>query len=508
MEVGMNKIIRKEVESAGDYVLPDYMGDIKKILYSRARSMPVGKYVSGSDAEHSGVVEYEVLYADSDNRLTAVTASSDYSVSASLLGYEVADSFCKSGVSSFAARTTGPRKLTFRSIVSSEVLMSCDEDMVETLSVGEGEVSLEKKTVGIKSEVYEHIATAERELAEEIGRVNGIGKDDVEVILATADVRIIDARATEKGILIKGELIAELIRRVADAPPYSTKRAYPFEHTVEKESMPDAKLTASGVASSVAVGMAEEGEDTVLSLNAIIELEVYASSNTEHLITVDAYSTEAETENQYSTLEYKTLLDVATAEFHLDEKVGKEALGLSSVRDILISRADAEGTLLEKDHHSVKIGGDIIISGVACEINGDDNVVYTPFKHSFPFSYNVNIGCQIGANDNVECALMPIVADVNIDVESIYFKITVCVTLKASSARSVSYLSQCIPLDTEVARPCASRITVYYPCGGETLFDIAKKHHTTCEKLCIDNSISLETFAGAAPQLPKKLIIK
>lgn len=504
----MNKIVKKEVESSLEYILPDYMGDIKKILYSRAWCIPGGKYVSGAEAEHSGVVEYEVLYADSENRLTAVTASSDYTVTVSAGDVDLRDSYHKCKVAGATVRTTGPRKLSFKSMVESSILVVSDSDGEEKLCDGLDGDNIQKSTAVIKKEVCEYIATAEREIAEEIGRVNGVAKDDIEIVLSSAEVRITETRASDKGILIKGELIVEMVKRVADAPPYSAKKAYPFEHTVTAELADNVKLTAVGTPSSITVGMSEDGEDTVLALNAIVEVGLWGIYNQDNTVVVDAYSTEYESDNSYSNLEYTTLNDLVCTEFCLDEKVEKGALGLTNVRDILIARAEAVCFGCEGEHRNIKINGEMRISGVACEINEDDEIVYTPFKHSFPFSYNVNSNCQIGDNDSLECELKSVLADISIDSESLYFKAAVNACVKVSAKKSVKYLSACRMCDGAVVQPSGSRITVYYPNASETLFDIAKKHHTTCEKLCLDNSIAIESSSASAQQLPKKLIIK
>ena len=509
MEVDMNKTVKKEVESSCEYILPDYMGDIKKILYSRARCMPGGKYVSGADAEHSGVVEYEVLYADADNRLTAVTSSSDYSVAVSCADGDLRDSFQRGRVLGASVRTTGPRKLSFKSIVEVGAVLMPENDSVENLCEGVDGAEIQKSTAQIRSEVQEHIATVEREIAEEVGRVSGVARDDIEIVLTDSEVRISDIRAGEKGITVKGELIVEMIRRVEDAPPYSTKKAYPFEHTVDKtELADDIRLTASGLPSSVTVGVMEEGEESVITVNAIVEISIYGFYNREQTVVTDAYSTDFKTEGHYSDLEYTTLTDLINTEFYLDERVANSSLGLSSVRDIIITRADAVCSECVPERHSVKISGEIVVSGVACEINDTNALFYTPFKHAFPFVYNVNSNCQISADNRIECDINAHLADAFVDAEELYFKVTVSASLRASSKGKIKYLSECCMLEDEVIRPSRSRITVYYPTASQTLFDIAKMHHTTCEKLCIDNSISIEAASGITSQLPKKLIIR
>ena len=53
-------------EAAGEYVLPDYQPEIRKILHVRAAVLPSGKYLGGAKAEFAGTVAHTVLYTDAD----------------------------------------------------------------------------------------------------------------------------------------------------------------------------------------------------------------------------------------------------------------------------------------------------------------------------------------------------------------------------------------------------------------------------------------------------------
>ena len=68
-------------ETAAEHVLPDYQGDIKKVLSSTATVIPAGKFISGTEAQLSGSVAYDILYADAQGQLTSAQFSSDYELS-------------------------------------------------------------------------------------------------------------------------------------------------------------------------------------------------------------------------------------------------------------------------------------------------------------------------------------------------------------------------------------------------------------------------------------------
>ena len=124
MEEAMSKKIRKECESSCEYILPDYMGDIRKILMSRAKAIPTGKFLSGDSLEVGGIVEYEILYSDSDGRLTAISATSDYEMKFPVDSEGYSDSTEESTISNLGIRITGPRKIIMKAAVESVVRIS------------------------------------------------------------------------------------------------------------------------------------------------------------------------------------------------------------------------------------------------------------------------------------------------------------------------------------------------------------------------------------------------
>jgi hypothetical protein len=62
----------------------------------------------------------------------------------------------------------------------------------------------------------------------------------------------------------------------------------------------------------------------------------------------------------------------------------------------------------------------------------------------------------------------------------------------------------------EVFEKEENAITVYYPTEDETLFDIAKRFHTSPIEIAADNSLTEEVFAedGEIKNRPRKLIIR
>lgn len=490
----MNKRMKKEVESACEYVLPDYMGDIKKILTSKARVVPGGRFIGEGGVEATGMVEYEVIYADSENRLTAVSASSDYSVTFPTSQEGYVGSSADGRVSNLAIRITGPRKMSLRSTVEASVIVtsSASAEVAGDVFDGEHEPQYTSRTVSVENARYGK--SVEREYAEEAERIGDVRADEVEIIATGGSVRVNEVRPTDGGVVIKGILVIGAIVRTPEQPPFAIRREIPFEETVEIEGADrDMQFMADGVVTSAVCGVSEDGEESVISVNAIVEFDAYALENESVNVITDAYLKECPTECKYDELEYTTLGACQINEVSVNDKISRESVGCSDVRDLLTLDGEVRSFDITKVQNGAEIKGEIVISGIACEINVDDSITYIPIKTAVPFVANVNYTCQMPENARIECQVSVSSCEGLLDAENIHVACTLKIRSRAESVSRIKHLCECTCTGGEYSEtdmPTSSHITVYYPIADDTLFTVAKRFRTTPEKIACDNMLS------------------
>ena len=101
-----------------------------------------------------------------------------------------------------------------------------------------------------------------------------------------------------------------------------------------------------------------------------------------------------------------------------------------------------------------------------------------------------------------------------LDADDIHLNCNLKVKSRIESCLSVSRLCECHAGAYEYGvseLPSSSRITVYYPDASDSLFSVAKRFHTTPEKLARDNMITdAASLIGEHDSLcdVKKLIIR
>jgi hypothetical protein len=140
-----------------------------------------------------------------------------------------------------------------------------------------------------------------------------------------------------------------------------------------------------------------------------------------------------------------------------------------------------------------EINGEIALSGIACEINVDNSVGYTPIKATVPFVANVNINCQIPENSRIECSVSVSSVEGLMDADDVHLKIALKIKSRLECVSETVCLVACnVSADEYLASETAtpSHITVYYPTPSDTLFSVAKRFHSTPEKIACDNMLT------------------
>ena len=69
------QVLRTEertVEVGGDFTLPDYLPEIRRILRAEATCAPMGEYIKDGRGEYAGSVSFTLIYQDGEGVVTAV----------------------------------------------------------------------------------------------------------------------------------------------------------------------------------------------------------------------------------------------------------------------------------------------------------------------------------------------------------------------------------------------------------------------------------------------------
>jgi len=496
-------------ESSTEFVLPDYKGDVRKILYTEATLRPESKFVGEDEVEFSGQVAYKVMYLDSENRITGADFYSDYDVSAKKKSENVEDATSDCHISNFAVRLLGPRKFSAKASITSEIKYNERMKIEPRMWDKAGEDEIQTKKVNARMRNSKSTASLEREFAESLTHLDGMMEDEVTVLYSSAAPLVESASAIGDQILIKGRLNLRAVIETDNSPAYMIEKNIPFEFEIEntEEMDGEAKIfpEVRSVSERFMITPDETGVDIVA--NVILEYTAVIESNSSVELLSDAFITVCPTENTYFNLNYTEIPDRATQSVKHTSELRRDELCEGALREIVFVNATAktESCLLEDKRLLIK--GEVRYVGVTSELNDDGSVSYSGLKHTDNFAEYVNINCQNPDKTRFEVKINTEEASAELDAEKVYLSCGVHFDILALEEKEISCVVECIGAERERFVRDKATVRVYYPDADEDVFTVARKFHTSLSKLCKDNSLSVETAMTDCEKLPKKLMI-
>ncbi len=344
MEVGRIQVPLGEqmltTEVVGDFSLPDYQPEIKRLLRIGVSVLPPNRYAGNGSVDLGGTLDYYVLYTGNDNGLYCAPLSADYRLTAEVggtSGLELGEPLvctCDAAAETPIGRVTAPRRLNIRCRVNARVRMYAES------SVGYG---------GGSTDAVERLTDEA-----EVGRLLwGMGdaiplQDDMihspsgggewRVVCAEGSALITEATAGMGMVNCRGEVTVKLTlcpsgtegesgdgEAAGAVAPTVTYRKIPFAESVELEGVtPDCECCARGVCASLSV-MAEEGH---LHIDIGVLPEVMAQSSEKVRYTKDMYSTRRKTSERYATYPIEQGMRALNGNFTLGDSLSLEEVGI------------------------------------------------------------------------------------------------------------------------------------------------------------------------------------
>ena len=498
-------------ESVGEYSLPDYNGDVKKVLLVKTQVYPSGKFVGEDLLEFSGSVGYEVVYVDGENSVTHAEFSTDYEAAVKISSGNYVDSDVKTAVSSYNMRLVGPRKFSVKCSLESDVRIS---ERREHSIDGDAFMEYDPEYVSTTANVYTPaFALADtREFNEEILTIEGAIADEVEVLACEVCPDVSISEKTDSTATVKGCLKVDILYKNSDNNLKRAEKDIPYSEEVSFDWANDfdsIDLRMETVNKKATVVPTEEG--VAISVCASLAPKLYARRNVPLNLVTDMYLKERGTDNEYSDFGYSEYVCTESYKGEVNVKYPFDELDVDDISDIIFVDAALRSENCEITDEGVKISGEIRFSAIACQVSDQGERAYLPIKFSTPYEETVNISCQMRDNMRSNCSVW---------LENVKMEIgDGCVIASGDLLASVSLISdrrqRCLSAsyitDDEYSSD-ESVVTVYYPDSSESLFEIAKKFHTSVGAIAENNRLTETVFASSSESLVNcgvtKLLIK
>ena len=484
----LDKTVTSEI--SGDFTLPDYQPDIKRLLRVTASVLPPATYVGNHQAEFEGSVDYYVLYTGSDNEVYCAPLSADYKVNIPIDPREEEGLLNLTADASVTAdmvsgRVISPKKLNIkcrlrtRSTVYGELAMEdgFESDACDTELLG-GTARVMRASFGVGERVG---------VTDEMIIDNRDG--EVRVIAGEGNALISEVTATDSSVACRGDLYLKLLmcRENGDAP-YAVMRKLPFSGNVAVEN---ARTGGSAMAKASVCDMSITVEDGRILTEVGLLCEVYCCVEEDVYYVKDMYSTCRRTECEYRAVEVLGKGIASCGNFTLSDSVTLEEAGIGQGAVLI----DAVGVAIPEEYHfesdKCMVEGRARFS-VLYQKEGE----YAVSEVEMPFRYELKTQGEM-SRATVETRVVSVRTRMDGERLGIDAEIGVCGFVRQMKEEK---MLDSVSFGEEIGRSKGDFV-ICYPAKDDSVWSVAKRYGTPLKRVIENNGLSLDMASDSADSL-------
>lgn len=479
-------------EISGEFTLPDYLPDVRRILRLTPSPRITGKFMNGERLELEGEVAMTLLYLSEDNTVCAFSAVLPFSHSTAISGLdESAIITAKLRVLTPVCRLSGPRKCMLRTKPSLYIRALAAHDLTpDTSALSNEEIAaLCTRTEPLSAAGIYSAVRSDLRYAEDLTPADGV---IVSVLSCEVIPSVKESRASDGHAVCKGEFdISALCCIMTDnGTAYRTlHRRVPFSETLDESSITEeCRCEPDITVTTVTPTITEEGRN--LGVDFVCEAAVLCSCDVTLPYTTDAFTPTHDIKLQCEN----------HAVFHPVKCV---CSALSAAADIKYDEKEVPQSVIDTHMHAVFdrwelrdgrliLDGTLDISLLCMEANGN----YFPLSAALPIHHDIDAG---GITDSAQLLwytdCTPESTSVKADPASGSVRCEAELSLMLSlSEKKPHSLPYALTLSADpLPEPPKEPLILCYPEARETVWEIAKHYRIPPALLCEANRLDLRS---------------
>ncbi len=495
---------------SGDFSLPDYQPEIKRLLRVGVSIPSPEVYTSGDNVDLDGTMDYFVLYMGNDNQLYCAPLSTNYRMSLSLSDEREREKdhgrplgapspldgeltcTCDVTAEPVTGRVTSPRHLNIKSRLKAAVKVygTCQ---LSTNSQGEPMPDSVERLSATAPTACLFRGTGEPLALQDDMILNAADGGEQRVVCAEGQVMIHETAAGQNTVTCRGDVLLKLtlcpaeVAEGEDALPVISTRKIPFSQVVEVPGVtPDCACCARGACTEMSIEV-EEGH---LHSDLGVVLEVMAQKEQAAAFTKDLYSTRKETKGGYATYPTQRALGCFNGNFTLSDSLTLSDVGIHPSSRVMDVTATAYPEAITADAAKNRC----VLTG-RCRIHlllyreGE----YNAAELELPFRYEKEMGTMgklaEGVLPEFDGSVKAVSCRARMDGERVGIDAELAVALRLTAPDSLTTLAS-VTFGEDVTRRRGEYV-ICFPAADDTLWSVAKRYHAPLVPLGAANGLSL-----------------
>ena len=492
---------------SGEFSLPDYQPEIKRLLRIGASVLPPVRYAAGDNVEMGGSMDYFVLYMGNDNRLYCAPLATDYRFAVPTEGgTSIADgemvSTCDIVPEMITGRVLAPRRMNIKCRLRSHVKAYRDGSVGFDMSEGLSPASVETLSDTVEAcRLYQRVGEM-MPLADDM--ILSPSDGEMRVVCAEGQVMVNEVAAGNDMVNCRGEVMLKLtlcpMDRVIDvavmeragdgggygeqvppAPvePVVVTRRIPFAQAIDVPGVtPACDACAHGTCSELAVEV-EEGR---LHTDLGVVLEVLAQKNEPVAYVKDMYSTRKEMSCRYEDHAVERAMKCINGNFTLSDSLTLAEAGIDPACRVIDAVATPYAEALAVDR-----GRGVLTGRCRCHLLLTKDGEYTSAEIELPFRYETDAAVE-GVEPDFDGSVKAVTCRARMDGERVGIDAELAVMLRLVSDGQIRTLGD-VSFGTDVTRRRGEYV-ICFPSPDDTLWSVAKRYHAPLATLSAANQLS------------------
>lgn len=461
-------------ESGGEYVLPDYMPKVEKLLRAETKVLPPARYISGNEAQMSGNLLHSLIYIGDEGEVSATVLPSKYDFA---VPYSSESGNCEiiasPVIDNVNCRLSGPRKVNIRSKLHGITRVIEEKDI--TPAMPEDTNGLHTLCGEIDS-VRTKVLRMDNVTVSETVEINDT--EDARLIWCGANAAVTDLRVSDGGVQVRGDIYVKVLSANGSVAKMHTKRI-PFEEFLDGELSRKAMVSAGARVISTEASREQGGEALV---DVTVCIEAVADMQDKVNVMFDAFSEYSNADVEYHTVPCTRAVTCRSGVYNVSGSLPLSALqGFTEMLD-----ASGEAAI---DEVSAE-GGKITLGGrnnMHFIFNTDGG--YSSYEAAIPFKI------VLDAEAPQKLEVIPSASLLSVrtrnDGEKLVCDMEVAVSVRALEKKECQAVKKISTDKTKTYEKCEHPLCLIYP-KGESLWSLSKKYHISPKKLVKINMLDID----------------
>lgn len=524
-EIHENKVLSQntlQITLDDDFNVSDARPDIDMIVKEKGILHIDTVKATGERAEITGALDFAILYtgkSESDKRVIPVQMTGNMPIQETVnLSENGEETYvtCEAALEDITVKSINSRKISVKAIVTLTVIceeikdtrIGCaimDADEQDQLQTKTGNVEYSKLTVSM----HDNLRIKENFM------LPASKPEALEILWEDVDVRSFNTRLAEDGIEITGELNVFLLYTTTEesAMPQWYETAVPFQGKIEVNGVsPEMISYVKYNTASVHVELRQDydGENREIQVEMVLNMDIKVYEECENAILSDMYSPVKCVKNDICEADFHKLLIRNNSKCRAVERIKTgEYVGILQICNCT-GVAQIDDITVEED--GLQVDGAIVAN--VFYITSDDNQPLGSLRAAVPFSNRIQVKpvvldslsgkMEYQVNAGLEQLSAMMTGSNEIEIKGVVGLDSIC--FEPCRTKTI--------MDCEVSEYEENEflqfpsIIGYIATGEETLWDIAKKYHTTKESIKNGNRFLADRGNERIKRGDKLLLVK